>query len=71
MRKILSEKNIVVLLFVVAFVVFYFAQEDVKRAEQMHLNAEAISPSLISTARQTAGNTVVPEKKTVTSIDVE
>ena len=71
MRKILSERNLVVVLFVVAVVVFYYAQEDVKRAEQMNLNADATSPSLISPARQTAGNKVVPEKTTVKSIGVE
>jgi hypothetical protein len=71
MRKILSERNIVVVLFVVAFVVFYFAQEDVKRAEQMHLNAEATSPSLLSPAKQTTGNNVVLQQKTVKSIGVE
>ena len=70
MRKFLSERNFVVILFVVAFVVFYFAQEDAKKVEKMYLNADAGSPSLISTTKQTAG-TIVPASKTVKSIGVE
>jgi hypothetical protein len=70
MRKILSERNFVVILFVVAFVVFYFAQEDAKKVEKMYLNADASSPSFISTPRQTAGSNV-PVNKTVKSIGVE
>lgn len=70
MRKILSERNFVVILFVVAFVVFYFAQEDAKKVEKMYLNAGASSPSLIPSSKQTAGNNV-PANKTVKSIGVE
>ena len=71
MRKILSERNVVVVLFIVAFVVFYFAQEDAKKNEQMYQDAEASSPSLISPAKQTTGNHIVPENKAVKSIGVE
>lgn len=62
MRKILSERNFVVILFVVAFVVFYFAQEDAKKVEKMYLNADASSPSVIPTPKQTAGNNVSANK---------
>lgn len=71
MRKILSEKNIVVVLFVVAFVVFYFAQEDVKKAERLYQSAKVSSPSLISPAPQTAGNEISPVNKSVKSIGAE
>jgi hypothetical protein len=54
MRKILSEKNIVVILFVVALVVFSFAQEDARKAEKMYLNADA--SGLVTPPKQTAGN---------------
>jgi hypothetical protein len=62
MRKILSERNFVVILFVVAFVVFSFAQEDAKKVEKMYRNADTTASSLISTPRQTAGNIVKEDK---------
>ena len=54
MRKFLSERNIVVILFVVALVVFSFAQEDAKKAEKMYFDSNA--GVFISTPKQTAGN---------------
>jgi uncharacterized membrane protein YeiH len=60
MRKILSERNIVVILFVVALVVFSFAQEDARKAEKMYLNADA--SGLITPPKQTAGNTTADVK---------
>ena len=54
MRKFLSERNIVVILFAVALVVFSFAQEDAKKAEKMYLDANA--GVFINTPKQTAGN---------------
>ncbi|RYG42660.1 MAG: hypothetical protein EOO01_22685 [Chitinophagaceae bacterium] len=71
MRKILSERNIVAVLFVVAFVVFYFAQEDAKRIEQMYLNPETTSIPLISPAKQTAGNVTQPAKQSEKTVTAE
>lgn len=70
MRKVLSERNFVVILFVVAFVVFSFAQEDAKKVEKMYQNADATASSLISTPRQTAGN-IVKEDKPVKAPDIK
>lgn len=53
MRKIFSERNIVVFLFLVALVVFSFAQEDAKRVEKMYFNGSA-SSSIIPTPQKTA-----------------
>jgi len=36
MRKFLSERNIVVILFVLVLITFSFAQEDSKKMEQMY-----------------------------------
>ena len=71
MRKILSEKNIIGILFVVAFVVFYFAQEDAKRIEPMYRNAETTSIPLLSPAKQTAGNTVPATRQSARSEHAE
>ena len=68
MRKILSERNLVVILFVVALVVFSFAQEDAKKVEKMYLNADAAD--LITTPKQTAGN-IVADDKLVRTTDVK
>ncbi|HKZ65796.1 MAG TPA: hypothetical protein VJ111_05550 [Chitinophagaceae bacterium] len=68
MRKILSERNIVVILFVVALVVFSFAQEDAKKAEKMYLNADA--GDLITAPKQTAGN-IVGDKPVILTTEIK
>ena len=40
MRKILSERNLVVILFIAALTIFSFAQEDAKKAEKMNHNTD-------------------------------
>ncbi len=67
MKKILSEKNFVVFLFIVAFVVFTLAQEDAKKVEKMYLNAAASGPSLIKPSKQTAGNIIADDKPAITT----
>ena len=37
-RLVLSEKSLVVVLFVTVLVVFYFAQEDTRKIEKMYLD---------------------------------
>ena len=61
MKKILSERNFVVILFVVTLVVFSFAQEDAKKVEKMYLNTDASASSLITPPKQTAGNITTGE----------
>ncbi|MGK2860520.1 MAG: hypothetical protein ACSLE0_01185 [Chitinophagaceae bacterium] len=56
MKKILSERNFVIFLFVMAFVVFSFAQEDAKKVEKMYQDAGLSGSSLIVSPKQTAGN---------------
>ena len=53
MKKIFNERNIVVVLFIAAFVVFSFAQEDAKKIERMQ-GGVATDPSIISSPKQTA-----------------
>ncbi len=69
MRKFLSEKNIVVILFVVALVVFSFAQEDAKKAEKMYLNANA--GVFITTPKQTAGNITPGDKPVLLTTEIK
>lgn len=49
MRRILSERNFVILLFVTALVVFVIAQQDTKRIEKTFMNPDTavstLSPS--------------------------
>lgn len=46
MRKlILSEKNLVIILFVLVFIVFSFAQEYTKRIEKMYLQVNSSATS--------------------------
>jgi hypothetical protein len=60
MKKILSERNLVVVLFIAALTVFSFAQEDAKKAEKLN-NTAAVS-SLLPSPKQTAGNNTDVEK---------
>jgi ABC-type metal ion transport system substrate-binding protein len=41
MKTILSEKNIVVILFVMVLVTFSLAQEDTKKMEKLHIGTTA------------------------------
>ena len=55
MRKIFSERNLVVFLFLAALVIFSFAQEDAKRVERMYFgNDAAVSTSLMPSLKKTA-----------------
>lgn len=54
MKKIFNERNIVVVLFIAAFVVFSFAQEDAKKIERMQGGVVVTNPSIISSPKQTA-----------------
>ena len=54
MRKVLSERNWVVILFITALTVFSFAQEDAKKAEKLYQNNPSAS-SLLNTPKQTSG----------------
>lgn len=69
MRKILSERNIVVILFIVALVVFSFAQEDAKKVEKNFLNADA--GDLITTPKQTAGNITSGNKLVILTTEIK
>jgi len=45
MRRFLSEKNIVVMLFVLVLITFSLAQEDSKKMERMYTGANTITAS--------------------------
>ena len=53
MKKILSERNLVVVLFIAALTIFSFAQEDAEKAEKLNRDAAGVS-SLIASPKQTA-----------------
>jgi hypothetical protein len=45
MKSILSEKNIVVILFIMVVITFSFAQEDSKKIEQLYSGVQAQNAS--------------------------
>jgi uncharacterized membrane protein YeiH len=71
MRKILSERNIVAVLFVVAFVVFYFAQEDAKKVERMYRIDDTTALPVFSPVQQTASNQAGPAKQPARTVHAE
>ena len=68
MKKILSERNLVVVLFIAALTIFSFAREDAKKAEKLNHHNDNVSSLLVS-PKQTAGNsTPVDKPVTATSL---
>ena len=53
MRSILSERNIVVVLFVMVFITFAMAHEDTKKMEQVFQGTGTPPVSIISTPAST------------------
>lgn len=49
MRRILSEKNIVVILFVLVLITFSLAQEDSKKIEKLYTGAGTITATGLTT----------------------
>jgi hypothetical protein len=47
MKRILSEKNIVVILFVMVLITFSLAQEDSRKMEKMYISTNAVSAAKI------------------------
>jgi uncharacterized membrane protein len=45
-KKILSEKNLVVILFVMVFIIFSLAQEDTRKIEQMYLDTNTSATTI-------------------------
>ena len=50
MKKILSERNLVVVLFIAALTIFSFAQEDAKKAEKLNQYCRCIFTSSFTKA---------------------
>ena len=57
MKRILSERNLVVILFITALTVFSLAREDAKKAEQLFHN-NSIGSSLLASPKQTSSTNV-------------
>ena len=58
MRRILSEKNLVVILFVMVLITFSLAQEDSKKMEKLYSGANTSTASLL--AHQTGNSSSEP-----------
>jgi len=53
MKPFLSEKNIVVVLFIMVIVTYSFAQQDFKKMEKMQIGVSAITGSHLLAEQQT------------------
>ena len=62
MRRILSERNLVVILFVVAFVVFIFAQHETKKVERMYMGHEMAASSSSLSPSPSSNNQIAEQK---------
>lgn len=47
MKKFLSEKNIVIILFVLVFIIFSLAQKDSERIQQPYIDANVSATTLL------------------------
>jgi len=70
MKKLLSERNLVVILFIAALTVFSFAQEDAKKAEKLYQD-NSVGSSLLKIPKQTAGNSALNGKPGVINTQVK
>jgi hypothetical protein len=61
MKRILSERNLVVILFITALTVFSLAREDAKKAEQLFHN-NSTGSSLLASPKQTSSTAVNREQ---------
>ena len=53
MRRILSERNLVVVLFVLVFITFVFAQQDTRKMEKAYLGVSTSTISSLVTEEAT------------------
>ena len=60
MKKVLSERSLVVILFLAALTVFSFAREDAKKFEKISQDSKA--SSFLSAPQQTASTTNIQKK---------
>ena len=60
MKRILSEKNLVVVLFVMVLITFSLAQEDTKKIEKMYSGGTSVTASSIPQAKQKSQKNNVP-----------
>ncbi len=67
MKRILSERSLVVILFLAALTVFSFARKDAKKFEK--INQDSKASSLLSAPQQTASTTDI-QKKTEIPVSV-
>lgn len=65
MKKFISERNLVIILFIAALTVFSFAQEDAKKAEKIYQD-NSIGSSLLALPKQTADNGTLNGKPVIT-----
>jgi hypothetical protein len=70
MRKVLSERNWVVILFITALIVFSFAQEDAKKAEKLYRH-DSTTSSFIAAPKQTSGLSEPPPRAENTYLQVK
>jgi hypothetical protein len=64
-RRILSEKNLVVVLFVMVIVIFSFAQADTRKIEKMYLDN---NPSVTTSLDQTENTEASAKTKEIKQI---
>jgi hypothetical protein len=67
MKKIFSERNLVVVLFIAALTIFSFAQEDAKKAEKLNHDTAAVSSFLV-TPKQTVSNITLERPSATTRV---
>lgn len=65
MRRILSERNLVVILFLAALVIFVLAQEDTRKVEKMYMSGgsgvSSIAPPPAQSAEMQMGATNITD----------
>lgn len=69
MRKFLSERNLVIVLFIAAFIVFSFAQQATMKQEKLQSSgAGSTSSNIDPKVNQAADNIIKPKEVSTTQV---
>lgn len=62
MRKLLSERNIIIILFIAVLVLFSLAQEDTRKMKEDFYNQHSVSPNSNSIKSEKLASNIFQEK---------
>lgn len=69
MRKFISERNLVIVLFVAAFIVFSFAQQETAKQERLQSSGAGNSSSSVQPEVKHAADNIIDSKDAISNTE--